>query len=483
MKFFKKYFELLNFRIKLTLIFAFIFGATTIIFNFFVFSYVIDALKNDFDDALYNYCVDISDSIEAKILKGQYEVSPLQVEHGKILPFSLGTSLVLLRHRDSRVLTHSGNLGEFLPPFESEVEKIDKGADAAYRTIHNLKSLPDPEANSYRLITFPIENKNPKFFIQVIVPRTLLETQIENRLLIFQFGIPFLIILSMFIGYYIAGRALKPVKQIINATQRINANVLSDRVPVPETRDEFKELALTLNQTLERIETSFKNQEKFIADASHQLLSPLTILKGELEFFQKKSHKETEINSFLKSQESEIDNLSKIVQDMLLLAKMDAGISLFNLTPTYLDEVLIESFSTLEKKALKKDIKIKFNIQENDQFHPKVYADSDLLKHLFHNIIDNSIKYSPNTSLVEISLEWKKDYSVVSIKDQGPGIPEDQIQFIFERFSRAPQASKIQGFGLGLAIAKKIANLHTAQLKVRNLDSKGCEFQFEIKNI
>lgn len=483
MSLFKKYFGLINFRFKLTLIFAFIFGATTIGFNLFVFTYVIDALRSDFDDALFNYCVDISDSIEERILKGQYDVSPLQVEHGKILPFSLGTSLVLLRHRDSRILTHLGNLGEFIPPFKDEIEKIDNGAEASYKTIHNLNNLPDPEANSYRLITFPIENKNPKFFLQVIVPRTLLETQIENRLQVFQFGIPLIILLSMLIGYYISGRALYPVNNIIAATKKINANVLSDRVPVPENRDEFRELALTLNQTLERIEQSFQSQEKFIADASHQLLSPLTILKSELEFFRKNPNKAEKIETFLTNQQSEIDSLSKIVQDMLLLARMDAGVSLFNMTPVYLEESILDSFPNLEKKAAKKAIKLTFNIEEHEHTHPKVSADTDLLKHLFHNIIENAIKYSPNESTVAIAIEWKKDSSIVKIKDEGPGIPEDQIQFIFERFSRVPQSSKIQGFGLGLAIAKKIANLHDASLVVHNVSPKGCEFQFEIKNI
>lgn len=483
MSFLNHFFSSINFRIKLTLIFAFIFGATTLIFNLFVFTYVIDALKNDFDDALFNYCVDISDSVEQKILKGQYEVSPLQVEHGKILPFSLGTSLVILRHRDGRMLTHSGNLGDFVPPFESEVNKIDQGADASYKTLYNLNFLPDPEADSYRLITFPIENKKPKFFLQVIVPRTLLETQIENRFLVFQFGIPLLILLSMLIGYYIAGKALSPVDKIIEVIKRINAAALSERVPVPNANDEFKELANTLNQTLDRIEKAFQSQEKFIADASHQLLSPLTILKSELEFFSRKENKASDIDSFIKNQQFEIDNLSQIVQDMLLLARMDADVSLFNLSPVFLEESLIESFSSLEKKALKKGIKIKLNIEENNLNQPKVIADSDLLKHLFHNIIDNAIKYSPQNSLIDITLTWKPETSLVCIKDEGPGIPEDQIQYIFERFSRVPQSSKIQGFGLGLAIAKKIANLHHASLKVHNLSTKGCEFQFEIKNI
>lgn len=482
----KKIAELINFRIKLTFIFALIFGSTTFLFNFLVFSYVIDALKSDFDDALYNYCVDVSESLDGKFLNSKFEVNPALFEHGKILPFSLGTSAILVRKKDSSIITHIGNLGSFTPPFNSEIAKIANGADAAYRTLNELKDFPDPESNSYRLITFPLENINPQFFLQVIVPRTLLETQIENRIQVFQFGIPLLIFISMLIGYFISGRALAPVKNIIEATKRINASSLFARVPVPKTKDEFKELAIVLNQALEKIEKSFESQEKFIADASHQLLSPLTIMKSEIELFQKNNTSSTEITHFLQNQHTEIDNLAQIVQDMLLLARMDAGISHFNLSEIHVDEVLLECISRLEKKAVQKNIKIHFHIFENHFSNPLVLADPDLLKHLFHNLIENAIKYSPVNSNINIHLSWNFESTVVDIIDHGPGIPEDQISLIFERFSRAPQNQKIQGFGLGLAIAKKIANLLNSKLKVSNFsqgDQKGCTFTFEIKNI
>ena len=112
----------MNFRVRLTLIFALIFGITTISFNLLVFDYSIDALKRDFDDALYNYCIDISESVENQIRKGPINVGSIDLDQQKILPFSLGTTRILLRDRDGKVLSQFGNLGDYLPPFEDQLE-------------------------------------------------------------------------------------------------------------------------------------------------------------------------------------------------------------------------------------------------------------------------------------------------------------------------------------------------------------------------
>lgn len=481
--------EHLNFRFRMTLIFAVIFGVTMISFNLGVFYYVIEALKRDFDDALFNYCVDISETIQSASIDGNQnlDVAPIKIDHGKILPFSLGTAFILLRHRDSRIIGKYGNFGNFVPPLQSELEKIDKGSDAAYKTIYNIKSIPEPESESYRLITFPVENINPQYFIQVVVPRTLLETQIENRLLVIQFGIPFVLLLSMIIGYFLSEKALAPVKKIILKTQNIDANVLSQRVPVPPARDEFNTLAITINQMLERIEKSFLSQERFVADASHQLLSPLTILRSSLEWEEKhieKTKKDpSEVKTYLKSLLVEVDNLTRIIQDMLLLARMDAGLSALQFQDIQIEEILVETISRLEKKARDKNIKISFNINDFLGFAPKQKADPGLISNLIYNILENAIKYSDSNSNIKTEVIWEPSTTKLNIIDEGPGINVNYKKQIFERFSRTPEQSSKEGFGLGLSIAYKIASLHDAKLKVENNDSRGAIFSIEIKNI
>jgi signal transduction histidine kinase len=473
----------MNFRVRLTLIFALIFGVMTISFNLLVFDYSIDALKRDFDDALYNYCIDISDSIESQISSGQINVGSIDLNQQKILPFSLGTTLILLRNKNGQALSQFGNLGGYLPPFEDQLAKIKTGTDVAFKTIYDLETLPETEADSYRLITFPIETKNPQFFIQVMAPRTLLETQIDNRLQVIQFGIPLAILISMLLGYFLSGRALIPVKDIIKKTRSIRANVLAERVPVSPIRDEFRELALTMNQMLDRIEKSFQSQERFVADASHQLLSPLTILKSSLESTLKNSSLDPAFKDFMVGQETEVNHLIDIIKDMLLLARLDAGLHEKSFSNVHLEEILLKVISNLQTNSHVQRQKIVFNIVDNDLSSPKVLADPDLLKHLFYNLIENAMKYSPLDSPIRIDLIWQTKYSIVKISDEGTGISDALAPILFERFSRAPEMSQMSGYGLGLAIVKKISDLHNSTMEFNNLATKGCQFQFKIKNI
>lgn len=480
--FVRRIFIFMNFRVRLTLIFALIFGITTISFNLLVFDYSIDALKRDFDDALYNYCIDISESVENQIRKGPINVGSIELDQQKILPFSLGTTRILLRDRDGKILSQFGNLGNYLPPFEDQLEKIKTGTDVTFKTIYDLNELPDSEADSYRLITFPIENQNPQHFLQVLAPRTLLETQIDNRLQVIQFGIPLAILISMLLGYFLSGRALIPVREIINKTQDIKANVLSERVPVSPVRDEFRQLALTMNQMLDRIEKSFQSQERFVADASHQLLSPLTILKSSLEARLKDSTLNTEAKQYLLGQETEVNHLIDIIKDMLLLARLDAGLHVKMFSSIHLEEIILRVVSSLQPRAQFHQQKLIFNIIDNDHTSPKVIGDPDLLKHLFYNLIENAMKYSPPNSQIRIDLIWEKDYSRVKVADQGPGISHSMAPLLFERFSRAPETSQTSGYGLGLAIVKKISDLHKSAIEFSNLTPRGTEFQFKIKN-
>ncbi|MGZ3774384.1 MAG: sensor histidine kinase [Bdellovibrio sp.] len=450
----------------------------------FLFKMMIDNLQQDFDDALFNYTVDISEGVEIGV-KGDLNFPPLHLDHGKILPFPLGTALIQVRHSSGAVLARVGNFGEFNPPYKKDFERIWAGEEATYRTIENIHNIPSAEANSYRLISYPLDNAaKPQLLLQIAVPMTLLETQINRRLTLLQFGIPFVLLIATLGGIFLSARALKPVNTMINTAKEIKPSDLSQRVPVPDANDEIRKLALTLNDMLSRIQQAFHSQERFIADASHQLLTPLTIMRGELEMLSKTEKKD--VDSFIKSSLQEVDNLSNIVQEMLLLARVDAGLGALNLQDLSLDELVLETLSRCEKLAESKNIKLKFNINnETSDDRKMVRGDNDLLQNLIINIIENAIKYTPNNGVVTMTVNWKNDVSELIVEDSGPGIPADQLPFIFERFSRgAGTEAKVKGFGLGLAIAQKIAHLHSAKLSAQNReDEYGAKFTFQIKNI
>jgi len=444
---------------------------------------MIDTLQQDFDDALYNYAIDVSQGVDIGV-KGDLSFPPLSVDQGKILPFPLGTALIQVRHSSGAVLARVGNFGDFDPPYHKDFEKIWHGDEATYRTIEHIKNIPEAEADSYRLISFPLDNAaKPQLLLQIAVPMTLLETQIAQRLRLLQIGIPFVLIVATLGGLFLSSRALAPVRSIIDTTRKIKASELHERVPVPSPKDEIKTLALTLNDMLDRIQQAFMSQERFIADASHQLLTPLTIMRGELELLQKSDKKN--IDSFIKSSLQEVDSLSGIVQEMLLLARVDAGIGALNLQQLSLDEVVFEALGRCEKIASNKNIKLKLNINKEPTLdRPFFQGDNDLLINLVVNIVENAVKYSPRDSIVVINLNWTKEYSELVVEDAGPGIPAEQLAYIFERFSRGSQMeARVKGFGLGLAIAQKIAFLHNGQLSAGNIEGSGAKFSFKIKNI
>lgn len=468
-------------RTRLTILFAFIFGSTTIVFSIFAYYLLDRSLLTDFDNALYNYSIDVSQTIEIGP-KNDLSFPPLKVDEGKIFPFPSGTALILVRHISGEILARSGEFGAFNPPYKSDVKKVLAGDDSSYRTLTNINEIPEAEAGSYRLITFPLDSDvSPVLFLQIAVPMVTFERQLDQFQSILMFGLPAIILIAIFAGLFVSSRALYPVQDIILKTNLIGARDLHQRVPLPQSNDEIKTLAETLNRMLERIEGAFSSQEKFVADASHQLLTPLTILKGEVEL-QAKADSNTSNQKFYMSALQEIDNLAKIVKDMLLLARIDAGIGSLRFTDLYLDELVLEIVPRLQKLADQKNIQIKIDIQEHAE-RKKISGEHDLLSNLFTNILENAIKYSPTSQVVRVSIIWKDDTTRVEVEDFGVGIPESKRAQIFSRFSRADTSSKTKGFGLGLAIAQKIANLHKTDIKLDNKQTPGCVFSFEIKNI
>ena len=470
----------LSLRVRLTALFVLIYGSTTILFSFFAYYKLDESLLQDFDNALYNYSIDISQTIEYGP-SIDLSLPPLVMEEGKIFPFPSGTALILVRHISGEILSRSGNFGLFLPPFQNEVKKILAGADSAYVTVNDADIIPDAEANSYRVITFPLDSEtNPTLFLQIAAPRVTLETQTRELKNILRFGLPAVLFVAILSGLFFASRALRPVQEMIQFTNRLSADDLHERIPLPNSRDEIRKLAETLNEMLERIEKAFSSQERFVADASHQLLTPLTILKGEIETNALATNDQDQ-QKIYKSLLQEVDNLAKIVKDMLLLARIDAGENVLQFTEVYLDETLIDVISRLQKLAKNKNIQISFDLLNQDMRKP-ISGDADLLSNLITNLIENSIKYSPENQPIHVKLEWLSGENKLSIEDFGQGIPDNLLPQIFNRFSRADTSSNTKGFGLGLAIAQKIAHLHKTEIKFVPKETQGTLVELRIHN-
>lgn len=481
-------FSRVSIKTRLTLLFSAISGTTLILFGVVTYNYLSRSLMQEFDDALYNYAVDVSESVTLNP-SGNLDVESAAFDQAKIYPFSLGTALIQIRHISGAILTRDGNFGGFQIPFRQDFQTLARGADVTYRSVSLLEGLPQAEATTYRVLSFPLDNSPvPQLILQIAVPLTFVEAQLANRIILFEVGIPMVILISMLAGYFLAGRALAPVTDIVQKARNIEAKALADRLPVPESKDEIQSLALTLNQMLGRIEQAFQSQERFIADASHQLLTPLTIMKGEMEQSLKNNSVSKET---IESALEEVQHLTSLVKNLLVLARVDAGHGAMTFQKVHLEEVILDSISRAEKMAKARDIRIKFDIQtltSEPDFHPQILGDSDLLQNLTFNLIENAIKYSPDAGVVSVSLQWTKAEQILIVEDVGPGIPVETLKTIFDRFSRGPNVRQRQGYGLGLAIAKQIALVHAAEISVQNrTDTQGkilgALFQLKIKNI
>lgn len=432
-----------------------------------------DSLLTEFDNSLYNYAIDVTRSLEAPPAnEPAFTLFPL--DEDKIFPFSTGKSLISIRHSSGDIIVQTEGLERWPLPFQEALLYIQQGHDSHYVTLHDTHLLSSAESGSYRLITFPLDiGIPPDYYLQIAVPMTTFEIQLERLKSIILYGFPLLILISIAAGLYVSSKAMAPITQLIDNMNHVQFGRLSERVALPESHDEIHTLTETHNKMLDRIEDAFRSQERFIANASHQLLTPLTVLKGEIETH---LNKNKEQEPFLQSLIEETDKLTKIVHHMLLLSRIESGIEHLHFQEIEVDTILFQAVSDLQKKASAKNINIDLKIQDLAEHQP-LLGQEDLIYNLIYNILENAVKYSPPNEAVSVTLTWDKDSTTLDIVDHGNGINSENIPLIFDRFMKINSTVKTSGYGLGLSIAKKIADLHGFKIAVLDPAVQGAHFQ------
>ena len=463
-------------RVKLVLLSTGVFAAALIVLSAILYKGVIDAQQDGFDTALQHYAVDISGGFDVNFLGGLVLKREVIVEENKIFPFSLGQSIVQFRTLNGNVLLTSRRFERSLPISQPALTAVMKQG-SVFET-HFLGREP------YRIINYLVQKESlPPLILQVAAPLTSVQQERQRLLPLIWILIPSALILAAVFGFLLSTRALKPVFRIIESAKAIKPDELSARVPVPE-ETELRELGLTLNDLLKRLESAFESQERFIADASHQLKTPLAILRGELDVFRKTERSAEETRELLTSISQETNQLSKMVDDLLLLARFDSGTWKPNFSKIRIDEALLETFAQLERLAKDQNVVLSLELDteaSGEDF--EVTGDADLLKALFFNLIENAIKYSPKPGgHAHVELVSDRDRGVsVTVQDNGPGVPPEDLDRIFDRFYRGSRKQHlVSGVGLGLSIANRIAILHGASLKVETPAIGGTLFKLHV---
>lgn len=300
-------------------------------------------------------------------------------------------------------------------------------------------------------------------FIVLVMSRNAYGTEIQEHLLLLSiFLVLFSSVLIYFIGKLYSGRILVPLQHILKELKKIRANSLNRRLKKTGNNDELEEIIITLNSMLDRLDSAFKAEKSFVSHASHELNNPITAIQGECEISLLKERSIGEYVEALQRISSESKRLSNLIRHLLFLSRQDEELLKNNMEETSLQDMLTDLTTG--------NARIRLHIQESGT-QATVQANPYLLKIALKNIIDNACKYSKKE--VDITLSRINQQVVIEIEDRGIGIPQEEIEHIFQSFYRGSNTHDYAGQGIGLSLTMKIISAYNGKLEISSEIEKG----------
>ena len=321
---------------------------------------------------------------------------------------------------------------------------------------------------------FPVFNENDKIIGQLTIGISQQESYnvLYNLLFVLILTYIFTLTILYVIMSLVASKAIEPVNRLIKSTADINDSNLNSRLPLPENQDEIHQLATTINDLINRLESSIHQQKQFTADASHEMRTPLAAIKGTLEVLLRNKRTPEQYESKIKDVIAQTDRLAFLFEELLQLARLESNMVIAKKTKLDLKTAIKKIVFNYQTIARANNNSIHIDIPENSI----VNADEVLLERVLNNIIFNAIKYNrPNGN---IFCSWDSITHSLTIKDEGIGIASTQLPFLFDRFYRADnsRSSYVPGNGIGLSIVKKLCNLQLINITVESTEGVGTSF-------
>ncbi len=375
-------------------------------------------------------------------------------------------------HVKLRVADAAGNLIYATPGMEQLTER------AARKNISRVFS-DEIEREHYRALRENLNVANSTYQVEVAVSTRDFDQVLMRFGLVLLLAAPVFLLLAALGGYWMSRRALAPVDEITLAARSISAQNLSRRLAVPRTGDELERLAGTLNEMLERLDSAFHRVMQFTADASHELRTPVSVIRTGAELTLRKPRSEAEYRDAVSQILQESEKVSQLIEQLMDLARADSGAVALTLVPLPLSEVLCRSLGQARILAAAKQISILETISSEPI---RVRGDAASLERLFLILLDNAVKYTPGGGQIEVELRAAGRMATVSVRDTGIGIDTADVSHIFERFFRADKARsrELGGTGLGLSIGRWIAEAHRGEIRVTSELGKGSAFEVHL---
>jgi heavy metal sensor kinase len=309
-------------------------------------------------------------------------------------------------------------------------------------------------------------------------PNRQIEIVLDGLVVTFGVYMPFLVLLAIISGYWLMRRSLRPVDDITRRAEGITSTNLSQRLPVIRSGDELERLSSALNRMIARLEEAFQHIHRFSADASHELRTPLTILQLELEGLAQHGRLDPALADHVGSALEETSRMSHIVENLLTIARLDAGQLEMDKTRLDLGQLVSSTTDQMRLLAEEKSIILQCNMADG------IYVEGDRsrLQQVIVNLVDNAIKYTQEGGEVEVRIRRDTNAAILEVSDNGAGISAYALPHVFERFFRADKARSrdLGGAGLGLAIVKSICIAHGAEIRVSSQEGRGSCFTLEL---
>jgi heavy metal sensor kinase len=386
-----------------------------------------------------------------------------------------------IRYADGTTIEKSRSLKKLELPLPSSQNRIN------YQTIH-LDGVPAKLVN-FRFINYgedEPENKvsaaerNASSFI-VQCAQTI-DEQVElmkDYGLILSLSIFSIMIISATGGFFIAKRALSPIRHISDRIKGISESNLAERIPTQNVPEELRGLAVSFNQAFDRLEKSFRRQKQFVSDASHELRTPLSVILSLSEVTLRKERSSEEYKNALTAIGEATGMMSEIVGKLLTVARLGSDNIELKMDSTDLSEVIREAMKVVTPLANRKGVII--NLEPNEQ--TSVTGDRAALLEVIVNVLDNAIKYNVQNGKVDIAIVKESDLIKIEIQDTGIGIADEDLDKVFDRFYRVDQSRSKEGggIGLGLSICEEIVKLHGGRIKIRSQIGTGTTVSIYLK--
>ncbi len=324
------------------------------------------------------------------------------------------------------------------------------------------------------IVNFTAQN-GAQYFIEVGALLDPVEAMVNRLFLQLALGLPLAVLVIAGGGWLLVRWALQPVEQITRAAELITQHNSSERMPVPHTGDQLEKLSLSLNRMIARLEDALQSSKRFVADASHELRTPLTILHGELEIFAENPRLDTDELNRVGIMLEEVGCLSKIVENLFALSRLDAGESQTEWNQFDLAEVARTTADQMGLLAEDKHIAISCDASRA----VLIEGDRARLKQVVVNLLDNAVKYTPENGAIQLSVNACSGQAILEVADNGIGIPPEALPHVFDRFFRVDSARAAEAgcAGLGLSIVKSICTAHGADVDVESAVRKGSCFR------